>query len=455
MQSRRDHVHAYQFATGRLAAALVTGEPAPGDPPARRSVVGAVIGVVLAVLVCAGFGVYGLIRPGGNTAWAKPGAIVVEKETGTRFLHLDGVLHPVANYSSALLGAAGSPAGTKVYTVSRNSLKGSPRGAEVGITGAPDSVPAAASLLTGEWSRCLTPGRGTGETPDFAPSGGRTADERRILVTDADGTPYLLWNGHRHRIDGRSALVALELDGQDPLTAPGAWLAALPAGPAVAAASVPGRGDPGPRIGGRSTEIGQVFTTAADGTGPAQYYVLRADGLAPVSRTEYQLLAASGQGAGRQVTRADVAAAPGSDDRGLLHRLPDFLSGPVARPGDDATVCLRQHTEGSTVHTSLTWEKPPATDAVPVGTGLLLTPLPLPSSGTGTAYLVTELGVKYPLSESGDLSALGYSGGQVRPVPPAVLDLLPTGPTLSRRGALTPVPVVADPTPSPSAAKDG
>ncbi|GGU60021.1 type VII secretion protein EccB [Streptomyces daghestanicus] len=456
MQSRRDHVHAYQFATGRLAAALVTGEPATGEPPARRSVVGVVIGAVLAVLACAGFAVYGLIRPGGNTSWAKPNAIVVEKETGTRFLHLDGVLHPVANYSSALLGAAGSPAGTKVYTVSRNSLKDTPRGVEVGITGAPDSVPPAAALLTGEWSRCLTPGRGTGETVDFAPEEGRAAGRRRILVTDGDGTPYLLWDGRRYRIAGRSALVALELDGQDPLVAPAAWLDALPAGPTVAAASVPGRDKPGARIGGRPAEVGEVFTTAADGTGPAQYYVLRDDGLAPVSQTEYQLLAAgSGQGAGRQVTRADVAAAPGSEDRTLLHRLPDFLSGPVARPGEE-TVCLRQRTKGSEVRTMLAWEEPPAGDPVPVGTGLLLTPLPLPAAGApATTYLVTELGVKYPLADRDALTALGYSAGQVRPVPPAVLGQLPTGPTLSRQGALVPVPVVPGPSPSPSASKDG
>ncbi|GAA4806756.1 type VII secretion protein EccB [Streptomyces ziwulingensis] len=461
MQSRRDHVHAYQFATGRLAAALVTGEPATGEPPARRSVVGVVIGVALAVLACAGFAIYGLIKPGGNTAWAKPNAIVVEKETGTRFLYLDGVLHPVANYASALLGASGSSAGTKVNTVSRNSLSGARRGAEVGITGAPDSVPGASSLLTGEWSRCLVPGRDHGETLDFAPSDtpahARSATGRRILLSDDDGTLHLLWNGVRYRLKDRSALVALELDGQDPIPAPKPWLTALPAGPVLGAAPVPGRGDKGPRIGGKPTEVGQVFTTTPDGTGPAQYYVLRSDGLAPLNQTEFMLLATgSGQGAPRQVTRADVAAAPGSEDRTLLHRLPDFLSGPVAHPGKK-TACLRQQTAGGKVRTTVGWETPPAANAgpavVPVGSGLLLTALPLPPSGTpAQSYLVTELGTKYPLAENDALSALGYAAGQVRAVPPGVLELLPTGPALSRAGALTAVPVVPAATAPASAA---
>ncbi|AYN43210.1 type VII secretion protein EccB [Streptomyces dangxiongensis] len=461
MQSRRDHVHAYQFATGRLAAALVTGEPATGEPPARRSVLGVVLGLLLAVLACAGFAVYGLIKPGGNTAWARPNAIVVEKETGTRFLYVDGVLHPVANYASALLGAAGGGGGTAVHTVSSNSLSGVRRGTEIGIPAAPDSVPQSAALLTGDWTRCLTPGRNKGETLDFAPAGAPSAPRapvtgRRALLRAADGTEYLLWNGVRYRLGDRST-IALQLDGQDPLPAPGSWLAALPAGPTVDAADVPGRGKEGPRVGDRPARVGDVFTSGADGKGVAQFYVLRSDGLAPLTRTEYELLATSkGAAEPREVTPRDVAAVGGSADRSLLHRLPDFLAGPVLRPGASA-VCLRQHVTGATrVHTAVTLEKRPAATAppvdVPVGQGLLVQALPLPPRGvTPQVYLVTELGVKYPLADQDTLSALGFGGGQARAVPRDVLDLLPTGPALSRTGALAAAPVYAPATPAPSA----
>ncbi|WP_225826394.1 type VII secretion protein EccB [Streptomyces naphthomycinicus] len=461
MQSRRDHVHAYQFATGRLAAALVSGEPATGEPPARRSVLGVVLGVLLGVIACAGFAVYGLIKPGGNTAWAQPNAIVVEKETGTRFLYVDGVLHPVANYASALLGAAGGGAGSGVHTVSRNSLADVRRGAEIGIPSAPDSVPQATALLTGDWTRCLTPGRNKGETLDLAPDDPAAAPApvtgRRALLRAADGTEYLLWNGVRHRLGDRSALIALQLDGQDPLPAPDSWLAALPAGPAVAAADVPGHGKQGARVGDRPARIGDVFTSAADGRSAAQYYVLRSDGLAPLTRTEFELLATSkGAAEPREVTPRDIAAVGASADRTLLHRLPDFLAGPVLRTGTSA-VCLRQHVTGGTkVRTAVTLEKRPAATApavdVPVGRGLLVQGLPLPPrGGTPQVYLITDLGVKYPLADSDTLSALGYGGGQARAVPRAVLDLLPTGPALSRAGALAVVRAYPAGTPAPSA----
>ncbi|MFB0619637.1 type VII secretion protein EccB [Streptomyces sp. AGS-58] len=461
MQSRRDHVHAYQFATGRLAAALVTGEPATGEPPARRSVLGVVLGVLLAVLTCAGFAVYGLIKPGGNTAWARPHAIVVEKETGTRFLYVDGVLHPVVNYASALLGAAGGGGGSDVHTVSRNSLAGVRRGTEIGIPAAPDSVPQAAALLSGDWTRCLTPGRNKGETLDFAPDDSPAARApvtgRRALLRATDGTEYLLWNGVRYRLGDRSTLIALQLDSQDPLPAPDGWLAALPAGPTVNAAGLPGRGKQGPRVGDRPARVGDVFTSAADGKGATQFYVLRTDGLAPLTRTEFQLLATSeGAAEPREVTPRDIAAVGGSADRSLLHRLPDFLAGPVLRPGGSA-LCLRQRVTGGTrVRTAVTLEERPAATAppvdVPVGHGLLVQALPLPPRGvTPQLYLVTELGVKYPLADQDTLSALGFGGGQARTVPRAVLDLLPTGPALSRTAALATVPANPSATPAPSA----
>ncbi|UFR02343.1 type VII secretion protein EccB [Streptomyces sp. Go40/10] len=460
MQSRRDHVHAYQFATGRLAAALVSGEPATGEPPARRSVLGVVLGVLFGVIACAGFAVYGLIKPGGNTAWAKPNAIVVEKETGTRFLYVDGVLHPVANYASALLGAAGGGGGTGVHTVSRNSLADVRRGAEIGIPSAPDSVPQAAALLTGDWTRCLTPGRNKGETLDLAPddpsASSAPVTARRALLRAADGTEYLLWNGVRYRVGDRSALIALQLDGQDPLPAPDSWLAALPAGPTVAAAGIPGHGRQAPRIADRPARVGDVFTSAPDGPGGTRFYVLRSDGLAPLTRTEFELLATSEDAAEpREVTPRDIAAAGASADRSLLHRLPDFLAGPVLRPGTSA-VCLRQRVTGGThVRTAVTLEKRPAATPppvdVPVGRGLLLQALPLPRGTAAQVYLVTDLGVKYPLADSDALSALGYGGGQARAVPRAVLDLLPTGPALSRPAALAPVPVYPSATATPSA----
>ncbi len=139
MQTQRDHVHAHQFQMGRMSSALVLGDPTSAEDPASRSIVGLVIGLVLAVLIVAGFAVYGLIVPGGSKSWRAAGAIIVEKETGNRYVYLNGVLRPTLNLTSAMLIEGAS---AKIQLTARNSLKGVPHGSPIGIAGAPQTVPA-------------------------------------------------------------------------------------------------------------------------------------------------------------------------------------------------------------------------------------------------------------------------------------------------------------------------
>ncbi|WP_344930143.1 type VII secretion protein EccB [Saccharopolyspora gregorii] len=165
MQSRRDQVQAYFFVVGRLISALMRGRPDEPSTPTRRFVMGAVIGTLLGCLVVAGFGVYGLIRPGGNTSWQQAGAIIVEKETGARYLYLQGKLRPVLNYSSALLAANNSTGGPQVKLVSQNSLQGVARATPIGIPGAPDSLPDAENLSRAPWVVCATTESSPAGTP--------------------------------------------------------------------------------------------------------------------------------------------------------------------------------------------------------------------------------------------------------------------------------------------------
>ncbi|GLY31528.1 type VII secretion protein EccB [Kineosporia sp. NBRC 101731] len=62
MQTQRDHVQAYGFQAGRLSSALLTGEAAFLEPPARRAKLGLMVGVGLMVLIAVGFFLVGLIR---------------------------------------------------------------------------------------------------------------------------------------------------------------------------------------------------------------------------------------------------------------------------------------------------------------------------------------------------------------------------------------------------------
>ena len=107
MQTRRDQLHAYRFQNRRALAALVSGEPNVVEPPMRRLTVTTVSGIMIAVLVTAGFALFGFIRPKTGDAWKAQGAIVTEQDTGARYIYTDGTLYPTLNYVSAVLAVTG------------------------------------------------------------------------------------------------------------------------------------------------------------------------------------------------------------------------------------------------------------------------------------------------------------------------------------------------------------
>lgn len=72
MQTQKDHVDAHSFLVGRMTAALVTGETSYLEAPAQRAKLGLIIGALLAVLVVAGFLVFGLIVPAHKSAKSLP-----------------------------------------------------------------------------------------------------------------------------------------------------------------------------------------------------------------------------------------------------------------------------------------------------------------------------------------------------------------------------------------------
>ncbi|MFC0547899.1 type VII secretion protein EccB [Kutzneria chonburiensis] len=67
VQTQKDHVEAHSFLIGRITSALVLGNASHLDVPGRRAWHGLLIGVLLAVLIGAGFFVYGLLAHGFGT----------------------------------------------------------------------------------------------------------------------------------------------------------------------------------------------------------------------------------------------------------------------------------------------------------------------------------------------------------------------------------------------------
>jgi len=493
MQTRRDHIQAYQFATGRLVHALTAGDPGTGEQPMRRANLGVVLGLVFAVLLSGGAVVYGLISPAPDFSWRAQGSIIVDKDTGTRYVLLGGALRPAANYASARLAGSSKP----VSMVAHKALAGTPVGPRIGIAGAPEGVPAPTALLNGAWALCLGPAGTGGTVTDLAPAG-RTdpAPHRPILVTavaaaskTALGTAgisgeYVLWDAKKYPVPNASVLAALGLGDQVPLPADAAWLGVLATGDPIGPAAVPGAGSRGPAIAGAQATVGQLFQTTAAGV--AQFYVLRTDGLAPITRTEAALFAtAPGSRPPVQVGPADIAAAPASPDQSLLRRLPDMVSTTPYTP-DGSRLCVLESASaantatlaeaqvlakaqsqsalgagsGDAAKAALATALANATQpqvtlvteadrllpantpvVVPAGTGLLaLSSSVVPQTGAPYSFLITDTGERFELAGSDALGALGYTGAAGHVIPDSILTLLPPGPTLSVAAAREELP---------------
>ena len=187
----------------RVRAALLEGDAESTTRPLARLGAGTYAGIFVTIALLAVVGIIGVLRPGGSTAWQEPGAFIVEEETGARYVYLDGVLHPVLNYSSAklLLGDR-----LHVVTVSVRSLESAPHGPAIGIPMAPDSLPDAAHIVGTDWSVCAIGNAADGEPlrtamfPGISVDGDPIGTDAAYLVRTGSGRNYLIWSGHAYEI---------------------------------------------------------------------------------------------------------------------------------------------------------------------------------------------------------------------------------------------------------------
>lgn len=448
MPSRQDQLHSYQFTVQRAVAALVLRETDPAVSPLRRPAGAALASVLVAAIVLGGTALYGLFA-GGGSKWRDERAVVVEKESGARFVYRDRKLHPVSNYASALLIiGADRP---KTVLVSRRSIDGVPRGLPLGIPGAPDSLPAAGRLSTAPWTICSATGP-DGTPPRSALLVGATVRDGRPLGDDAvllrhpDGGLYLAWRRHRYRLrDVNRVLAALAATRQRAVPVAPALLNALPAGPDLAPLELPGLGEPSDEVPG--ADIGDVHLVTNSG-GARQYVVVGRDGVAGI--TELQaglLLARTGQGEpeplhlgrfARLPKLPDLVPTGGSAPPPSPPRLVDADGGAVCgQAGDDGGV--RTLRVGATVPdltavpaTGVTGTPTVVADHVVVepGRGAVVESVAAPGATGGAVSVVTDLGRRHVVTGTEVLGMLGYAG--VRPVrlPAGLVSLVPAGSAL-------------------------
>ncbi|WP_320774403.1 type VII secretion protein EccB [Streptomyces sp. CRN 30] len=465
MQNKRDQVQAHMFVMGRLTSAMLRSDPDAPESPQGRTNRGVAIGVVIAVLVSAGAFVLGLFKPGTKDSWREAGTVVVNKDTGSRSLYLDGRLRPVRNYASARLLAG---ADMKVASVGAGSLAGVAHGAPVGIPGAPDALPAAGDLDTGPWQVCSTTESGRTSTVlavGASTDGTGLGAAQALVVTGPDEADYLVWRGTRLRLDDeRGASRSLGYDSTPRVGVSSAFLNSLPAGPDLSPPAVPGRGEQGPELGGQETRIGQVFQVTAPGS-DARYYLLREEGLVPLTATVAALVLgdpdtrekAYGEQAptavqlGADALEGRTADGAGTE-RGALPDVPPKAV--VLESGQIACARIESGGSGTRVSVAVSAQSGlgPAAQPTPeeltpacvpvdritvrAGGGALVHALGAGGGAVGdTVYLVTDGGMKYRIADEESLTALGYSAGQARGLPSPLLSMLPTGPDLGTQAA--------------------
>lgn len=473
MAGRSDQFHAYRFLSRRNAAALLhadedTAESAEG--PMRRLSGGTVASVAAAILAAAIALMLGLIRPGSGSSWQNGKSLIIEAGTGSRYVYLNGVLHPVQNYVSALLilrSGLVSP-----VTVSQSSLNQVKQGPEVGIPAAPDVIPAAGSLLTGPWTVCSAPGTNAAGAPfpivtvslgQAAP--GRPLSPGSAVLVTAAGAQYLIWNGTRLRLPGYAA-DALGYAAATALQVGPAWLNAVPQGPDLTAPEPEPLGRRAAVVDGTPLVVGRVYVAGSS------YYTAYPDGLAPITAVQEKLMLTDpvivsrayrgGNPAPVPLSVSAVTAAPASASRpaqtaGLPATAPSLASIGAASGGQGASagVCASLSSASAdtvtisayaTATRTVAGSPSPPTDAlgdpiansvtVPPGKGALIRADPAPGVSSGTLYLVTELGIKYPVTGTAVLSDLGLNGVTPSGLPQNIVALLPTGPTLDEAAAL-------------------
>jgi type VII secretion protein EccB len=467
MATRRDQLHSYQFMTQRVISAFVVRETDPLQSPLRRGVGAVFGGLMVAVLVAAGFGIAGIITKVGGDKWKTDGSVVIEKETGASFVYFDGALHPTLNYASALL-AAGRP-NPSVFRVAGKSLGSAPRATPVGIPGAPNSLPPPNRLVGLPWTVCVKPGTDdSGQTISttrlavgVAPVGGRRLTEEAVLVKDADqGTTYLIWHGRRFHLRESATVVAALFGAATTVPVGTAWLDALPAGTDIAPIRVDGKGGPSTKVPGRN--IGDVLVTQT-GSGP-QHYLVFDDGVAPITELQRDILAATSSVQPQQVAAADITQLPRSDRLSQTggDGQPPASPPTLVRPGSAEEICAvtgdARNTPavrvGGTVpgleHAlptgSASAEGTPLADGVLVQSGRVaaIRALAAPSADSGPYYVVTDLGIRYAVSSAQVLQALGYSPEQAVDVPAGLVARLPSGPALDPAAATKPAAAAAD-----------
>ena len=467
----RFQVTAHQFNARRAALGLTWRRVRMESEPGRRQSMAIIASITVTAVICLGALFWSFLRPAGSVGDAK---IVADQSSGALYVKVGETLYPALNLASARLiaGSAENP-----VRVRRSEIESRPRGAMVGIPGAPSNLAASAPARS-SWLVCdaVTKAYGAGAPEpvtvtviDGAPD---LSDRRRVLdKQDAVSLRYgedvwLIRDGRRSRVDPsqRPVLLALGVPNDAISTArpmSRALFDAIPVGPALTVPAIPNAGQQA-RFDKAPGPVGTVVSTPQVGGQPT-YSVVLAGGVQQVSPVVAQILQnANGSGAPMPVVAGatlaempavstlDVSVYPDEQLRlvdtqvnastcwwwqkteGEQRAVTSVVSGP--------TVPVRADQVGKVVSMVKADKSGWQADRVFFGpdyANFVVSTGNDPAAATAEAlWWVSESGVRFGVDrDQQTLQSLGLTTPP-RPAPWSVLRLLADGPTLSRADAL-------------------
>ena len=289
--SNRDQNSGHLFYNRRLRAAI-TRFSVRMKHDDRKQQAAVALSMVFVLIGVGWMALLHFVKPAGIVG---DSAVVGNRQTGAVYARIDGRLYPALNLSSARLAAGTASAPTWVTAA---EIAKFPTGPIIGIPGLPDDLPATGGVSA--WSVCDTAAaRGTAGKPVVTAiagrlSGGRTAQlapTQAILTTHADGT-YVIWGGHRSRIDptDRSVTFTLGLDpGKTyPVEMSNALFDAMPATEPIAAPAIQDAGVPSQWVPG--VAVGSVLETRDSNGAVSGFYALLPGGVQKISSFVADLL---------------------------------------------------------------------------------------------------------------------------------------------------------------------
>ena len=486
MATRRDQLQSYQFLLQRVVSALVYRKTDPAQSPFRKAGGAVFAGVMISILALAATVAISFFASnfGTNKEWWHGGVIVLEEDTGTKYVVFPTLedateefpqrLYPVTNFASAVL-LAGT---TDTMEVSRNSLTGEdiddevpPRGMPIGIAGAPDSIPAPDQLMTDSRATvCTSPQENEPLSLLYVGAtlskGDNLDSSQAVVISEGDETYLVDAGGFKHFVpEPNTTLNYIGLGGASRATVAPGFTKALPTGEDLVVPHVPNLD--------QSSDLGQNVGTVFEHTVGANtnYYVALQTGAARITELQAMLLAGehgqSGYVTGEGAQNAAVAAQnseglfyPDVDDEAAFAAALPLVQPEVPDNWHSKPACIAYSGDTGSILVNATLPTDSGIDTqqvsndgnvladrivMPPGRGMLVRT----GENVGAFSLIVS-GQTYPITRmdpnqeqryeimaaTDPLEAMKYGEDMAAVLNPELLSLIPTGPALDAHAAI-------------------